>query len=177
MSPVQASFGIIGIGNVLMGDDALGPYLISLLQSRWEWPEAVELVDAGTPGPELSLIMQPFKSIIVIDAIDIGAAPGTLARLSREQIMAAVSAKQTPHDPGLTAALQQLELMESGPAEIVLLGAAPDRTNLNTGLSKSMRSALPGLLEMVIQELAQHKIFPKKRATPLPENIWWEKKA
>lgn len=178
MRSKKAEFGIIGIGNVLLGDDALGPYAISLLQSRWEWPEDVELIDAGTPGPELALLMQPFKCVIVIDAVDTGASPGALSRLNRGQVISApVSPGRTPHDPGLTAALLQLELMESGPDEIILLGMTVDRTRLEIGLSHSVRSALPKLLDMVIRELESHGIFPKKREKPLPENIWWEKKS
>jgi hydrogenase maturation protease len=167
--------GIIGIGNVLMGDDALGPYAVSLLQSRWEWPDRVELIDGGTPGPELAFIMQPFQIALVIDSVDTGAPPGTLARLEKDALIAAaVSPGRTPHDPGLTAAIQQLELMGNGPDNIVLLGLTPDPTNTGSGLSRTVFSAIPELLKAVISEVERVGIRPEKRANPLPENIWWE---
>jgi len=173
----SAFLGIFGIGNVLMGDDAIGPYTINLLQSRWEWPETIDLIDAGTPGPELASLMQPYKIVVVIDAVDTCAAPGTLVRLEREALMdASPWPLRTPHDPGLTAALLQFELMENGPGEITLLGVVPDRTNTDVALSSAARSVLPGLLELVMQVLAKHGIFPKEREKNLPENIWWERK-
>lgn len=178
MTSGPAAFGVIGIGNVLMGDDAIGPYVIGLLQSRWEWPETVDLIDGGTPGPELAGMLQPYAVVVVVDAIDTGAVPGTLARLGREALTAAaLSPARTPHDPGLTAALLQLELLETGPRDITLLGLAPDRTNTETGLSSAARSALPGLLALVLEELARHGISPTPRDPPLPEKIWWEKRA
>ena len=177
MTSGPASFGVLGIGNVLMGDDAIGPYAISLLQSRWEWPETVHLIDAGTPGPELALMMQSFAVVVVVDAVNTGAVPGTLVRLGREALAAAApSPARTPHDPGLTAALLQLELLEDRPRDVTLLGVAPDRNNTDTGLSLAARSALPGLMAMVMEELARHGIFPQERDNPLPEDIWWERK-
>jgi len=177
MTSFPAGFGVVGIGNVLIGDDAIGPYVISLLKSRWEWPETVELIDAGTPGSELAFIIQPFATVVVIDVVNTGAAPGTLVRLGLDALTAPSSAPgRTSHDPGLTAALRQLNVMDDRPREIALVGMTPDPANEGTGLSPAALSALPALLEMIMGELARHGIFPKKREVPLPENIWWEKK-
>ena len=33
--------GVLGLGNVLMGDDALGPYVIGLLSARYRFEEGV----------------------------------------------------------------------------------------------------------------------------------------
>ena len=45
---------IIGLGNVLMGDDGLGPTAVMQLAAEYDFPEEVKLLDLGTPG--LSLI-------------------------------------------------------------------------------------------------------------------------
>ena len=37
-----------GIGNVLLGDDGLGPYVIRLLESQYEFSDEIELADLGT---------------------------------------------------------------------------------------------------------------------------------
>ena len=42
-----------GIGNVLLGDDGVGPYIAQLVASRYEFDEAVEVVDLGTPALDL----------------------------------------------------------------------------------------------------------------------------
>lgn len=169
--------GIIGIGNVLLGDDAVGPYAIALLESQWEWPERVTLLDAGTPGPELATLLEPFTAVIILDAVDTEYPAGTLVRLERTAILEGLTAKmRTPHDPGLTAALSQLELLGCGPSEVCLLGIVPDRGNMEAFLSPAARSALPGLLEMVVEEAGTYCGPPRRREAPLPENIWWESK-
>jgi hydrogenase maturation protease len=43
--------GVLGVGNVLMGDDGIGPFVLKILESRYEFPPNVVLHDLGTPGP------------------------------------------------------------------------------------------------------------------------------
>ena len=171
------TLGIIGIGNVLLGDDAIGPYAVGLLQSRWEWPEMVAFLDAGTPGPELATLLECYDAVIIVDAVDAEHPPGTLVRLERPALLEGQSAEmRTPHDPGLTAALLHLELLGHGPSKVCLVGMVPDRANKDAVLSPAARSALPGLLDMVVEEVANLCGLPSKREVPLPEDIWWEKR-
>jgi len=169
--------GIIGIGNVLMGDDAIGPYAIAVLESKWEWPETVAFLDAGTPGPELATLLESYDTVIILDAVDMEYPPGTLVRLEHQDILEGQTAKmRTPHDPGLAAALLHLELLGHGPSKVCLLGMVPDRANTDAVLSQAARSALPGLLEVVVDEATKFCGPPTRRETPLPENMWWERR-
>ncbi len=45
---------VIGLGNVLMGDDAFGPYVAHLLDGWYEWPDDVQVVEVGTQGLDLT---------------------------------------------------------------------------------------------------------------------------
>ncbi len=49
---MTASFriGVLGVGNILMGDDGIGPFLVRILEARYEFPPNVVLHDLGTPG-------------------------------------------------------------------------------------------------------------------------------
>ncbi len=175
MRKCRTQLGIIGLGNVLMGDDALGPHSVALLASRWEWPDSVALLDLGTPGPELAQLLLPFEKVVVVDSVNTGAQPGSVARIGHSELTAAPEpGTRTPHDPGLVMAMRQLELTGDGPAEITLLGVVPENLDTGAGLSPTVRAALPALLEAVVAEAASHAIIPKKRAFPLPENLWWE---
>jgi hydrogenase maturation protease len=42
--------GVLGVGNVLMGDVGIGPFVVKILESRSEFPSNVELHHLGTPG-------------------------------------------------------------------------------------------------------------------------------
>jgi hydrogenase maturation protease len=68
---------VIGCGNVLRGDDAAGPAVISRLQSR-RLPPAVRCVDCGTAGMDAAVAMRGCDEVVVVDACRSGSEPGTL---------------------------------------------------------------------------------------------------
>ncbi len=76
---------IIGCGNLLRGDDGVGPILIRRL---WEigLPEGVRVADGGTAGMDVAFQMRGAGRVIIVDACRTGAAPGTLYRVPGEQI-------------------------------------------------------------------------------------------
>ena len=48
---------IIGIGNVLTGDDAIGPHVVRVVEARYALPADVQVIDAGTPGYDLTAFL------------------------------------------------------------------------------------------------------------------------
>lgn len=71
---------VIGCGNILRGDDAVGPTLIRHL---WEQgvPDDVTLVDGGTAGMDVAFKMRGARSVILIDAAATGVEPGTIYKV------------------------------------------------------------------------------------------------
>lgn len=71
---------VVGCGNLLRGDDGVGPILIRHL---WDGgvPEGVRLVDGGTAGMDVSFQMRGAERVIIIDACTSGAAPGTVFKV------------------------------------------------------------------------------------------------
>ncbi len=45
---------VLGVGNALMSDDGLGPYVVRVLEAFYEFPADVEVIDVGTPGLDLT---------------------------------------------------------------------------------------------------------------------------
>ncbi len=68
---------IIGCGNLLRGDDGVGPVLIRHL---WEQgiPPEVQIADGGTAGMDVAFRMDGMPEVVIIDACRTGAEPGTL---------------------------------------------------------------------------------------------------
>lgn len=68
---------MVGVGNPLRGDDAVGPALVERLYGKIE----ADLLDVGeVPESYLSRItdLQP-DTVLILDAVDVGAKPGSLA--------------------------------------------------------------------------------------------------
>ncbi len=76
---------IIGCGNLLRGDDAVGPILIRHL---WEigLPDGVRCADGGTGGMDVAFQMRGVPEVILIDACRSGSEPGSIFQLPGEEV-------------------------------------------------------------------------------------------
>ena len=71
---------IAGVGNVLLGDDGVGPYIINLLKARYSFGPDVELEDFGTPALDFIDHIVEREALVVIDSVNNGEAPGEIGR-------------------------------------------------------------------------------------------------
>ena len=178
MAEKKGKIGVVGIGNVLMGDDAAGPYLIKLLKAGWDWPEGAELADAGTAGLALPELLEGYTAVILVDTVEDEGGAGSVCRYDREALLSSPGTRaRTPHDAGLRDALILSELAGNGPREVVLIGVVPECTGRGVGLSRPVRRAMALLEAAVTDELARLEVRVTRKANPLPPDLWWERPA
>ena len=72
----MARTAVIGVGNDLMGDDSIGPHVVRALMKKRTLPPDIELIDEGRGGMRLVHHMKEMDRILLIDAADVGEAPG-----------------------------------------------------------------------------------------------------
>lgn len=168
-SPIR----VLGVGNVLTGDDGLGPTIIAMLEAGWEKHPGVSIIDVGTPGLDFTPYLENARAVIVVDTVS-GDHPGTLKIWRNEELLRSPPiARTNPHEPGLREALMATELTDSSPKEIVLLGVVPETTAAGTRLSPAVEAAIPELLDRVLAELRRLDHEPKKRKDPISPDLWW----
>ena len=176
--------GILGLGSVLMGDDAVGPYAVEVLTARWTLPPEVSALDAGTPGPDLADYLVDLDAAIVVDTVRVPgeswlkgqpAHAGELRIFRRNEVMALPTApRMSPHDPDLRQALLTAELSGRAPEEVLVVGVVPGRVELGTGLSPAVRRALSAVEAVVVAELRRLGVEPVRKARAAAPRIWWE---
>jgi hydrogenase maturation protease len=172
----MARIGVLGIGNVLMGDDALGPYVVKLLEAGYELPPAVEVLELGTPGADLSLHLEGLEVAVVVDTVKVRGAPGELRLLDKAQLLATnPTLPASPHEPGLREALFTLEFRGGSPGEVRLVGVIPAIVEMEVGLSPPVRAAVPAALDAVLRQLAALGAPATPRARPRAPDLWWER--
>ncbi|MGV0646518.1 MULTISPECIES: hydrogenase maturation protease [Mycolicibacterium] len=71
---------VVGCGNLLRGDDGVGPILVRHLWERGV-PDGARLVDGGTAGMDVAFQMKGAKRVVIVDAAATGAAPGTVYKV------------------------------------------------------------------------------------------------
>ena len=166
---------VLGLGNVLAGDDALGPWVIQQLLSAWDFPPDVRVQDLGTPGLDLHPYLADCEHVILVDVVRSDGAPGELRLYDRDQILAHPPGIRTsPHAPGVKEALLALEFADSGPQEVLLVGVIPGQVASKVGLSPAVRAAVDLAVDAVVTELNRVGHAPTRRADPVPPDIWWE---
>jgi hydrogenase maturation protease len=167
---------VLGIGNVLMGDDALGPSAVRRLQADYEFPESVRVHEIGTPGLDLVPHIDGVDVLILIDTVRASGLPGDVKLFRRDEILAhPPQPRVSPHDPGLKETLLTLEFAGRAPREVLLVGVVPASTAQGVGLSPPVREALPAVVEEVVSELERHGQTARRREAPVAAENWWER--
>jgi len=167
---------VIGQGNVLLGDEALGPEVVRLLESRYELPPGVEVLEIGTQGLDLVPFLHDAEAVISVNSLHGVGAPGEVRVLDRAAILAAdAEYRMSPHAFGLKGHLLTLEFSGAGPRQAWVVGAIPLDVELRSGLSRTMKMAVAPVLAEVLNLLALLGAAPTPRETPLPLDLWWDK--
>jgi hydrogenase maturation protease len=167
------NIAIFGIGNVLIGDDAAGPTIVSYLQSHYEFPANVFIEDLGTPSLDLAARMGGHDAVIFVDAVSAKGEPGEIRQYDRAQIIKnPPSIRMSPHDPSLKETCMMVELLPDGPSFITLIGIIP-RTLDQFGLSDEVQSAVPIAATRVLDELSRLGVTAIPRETAIEPQMFW----
>ena len=143
---------VLGLGNVLCGDDGVGAVAVHLLERRYRFPDGVQVLDGGTLGLSLLPLVEQAKVAILVDAIRTGEAPGTLVRLEGDAVALAVAERLSVHQVGVADLLEAARWRGRYPPRLVLLGIVPASLELGVGRTAAVEAALPALVEAVVAE-------------------------
>lgn len=144
---------VLGLGNVLLGDDGLGPVALARLEREYRFAPEVRLVDGGTLGLTLLDELAQARHAILVDAVATDEPPGTLVRLDGEAVRDAVRERLSVHQVGVADLLDVARLVGCYPDSVVLLGLVPGSLGLHVGRTAAVESALSGLVSAVAREV------------------------
>ncbi len=144
---------IIGCGNLLRGDDAAGPVLIRRL---WEigLPAGVHCADGGTGGMDVAFQMRGVPNVILVDASNTGAEPGTIYCVPGEEV------EQTPPLTGINLhcfrwdhalAFGRWLLKEEYPKNITVYLIEAANLEFGAELSTPVKAAIERLAEKLLE--------------------------
>ena len=163
------SIVLVGIGNILFKDEGVGVYAGKYLEENYSFEPDIEIVDGGTLGFKLMTYYQSHDRVVIIDTVSAKGAPGTVRRLSAEELMSLGTERQTAHEVEVVEMLEICSLLDQM-AEVSVIGILPeDIESVNIGLTKSISEAFPALIAETLRELedAGVRITPKAQKTAL----------
>lgn len=142
---------VVGCGNILFQDDGFGPRAAQEL-SEYELPPDVRVIDAGTGAPHLifTLLDETVKKLIILDAIDWRAKPGTLRKFSVDELPRGKFVDA--HNWSLSEPLHALK----DKVDIVVIGCQPAKVSdpdIEISLTEEVEKAIPEAIRIVFKEL------------------------
>jgi len=163
-----------GIGNILLGDDGVGPYVARLLTARYEFDEGVEVADLGTPALDLVDQISAKDAVILIDSIDTDAAPGTVLLYRKADIVRHSSGvRMDTHSPALVDTLLGADFFGIAPASVLLVGIKSGSYEAGCSLSEPVIASLDQVIAEVLRELDRLDVGYVSREHPAELRIWW----
>ena len=144
---------VLGIGNTILTDEAAGVRAVEALERAYRLPENVLAIDGGTSGMEMIEDLSNLDFLIVLDVVKAGVPPGTVVKIAGDEIPIFFRQKLSPHQIALPDVLASLELLDTMPKEIVVLGVEPVSLELGMEMTPTVAEKIPVLAAMAADEL------------------------
>ena len=147
---------ILGLGNILLGDEGVGVRVAEQLLSQ-SLPYGIEVIDGGTAGYELINLFEGREKVIIVDAVKTDDKPGSIYKMDLSVIQDDTTIPLSLHQIGLKNVFKMASLMDINP-EVTLVGIVPkDYQTYKIGLSREAEQAIPLAIETIFQEIDQQK--------------------
>lgn len=168
----QALIG--GIGNVLLGDDGVGPYVVRLLESLYSFDERIELLDLGTPALDLTHQIVDLRSLIFVDSVSSDDPAGTVLLYRKDDLLRDTPAQRLdPHAPALSECLMTAAMLGAMPEHVLLVGIVGMCYEPGDPLSVAVRQSVGLAIDAILQELQEHGFNFQRKSAPDEPQIWW----
>lgn len=143
---------VIGLGNLLMGDDGAGIHVIRELQGL-RLPDHVDLIDGGTAGVGLVDILSSYRRVIIIDAIaNQGAGPSNIRLFPPDDlILRKGEGDYSIHDVELTSILSLMNGLEMEIPDITIIGIPAVTITPGIDLSEGCSRLIPEAIDLIMK--------------------------
>jgi len=146
---------VLGVGNILFTDEGVGVRAVEKLIEDYEFSDNVELMDGGTLGTRLMDPIMNCDLLIVVDAVLGDGPPGSIYRLTGDDLRKSIAFKNSMHQTDLVDTLIYCELAGHRP-DAVVVGIEPyDYRTMSVEVSEVSRQRMPEIAEKVLEEIAK----------------------
>jgi len=155
----QPKIIILGIGNLLLGDEGVGIQLVRMLNKDDLNYANLEIIDGGI-CPEFASFVGDADKLIIVDAIKGGKEPGTIYRLGTDAVITELPMPLGSHQANIIDSLKILRAIGKGPQDIIIIGIEPKAMDYGLELSPEVKEKLVELKKIVAAEIQKSKSPP-----------------
>ncbi len=162
---MSKNIALIGMGNIVFHDEGLGTYLAKYLETNYEIPSNLIVVDGGILGFKLMSYYQEYDKVLIIGTNSKDGESGSISRYSGEEMMAMGNTRQTANEVELTMMLEICSFHEEmGEVELVTM-IPEDIIDVCNGLTDTILHKMPKLLDVTLLALKDEGIILKSKAS------------
>ena len=144
---------VLGVGNILYTDEGVGVRVVEKLEAEYDFSDNVTLMDGGTLGNKLMHPIMSHDFLIVVDAVLGGDVPGSVYRLTGDDLRKSLAFNNSLHQTDLVDTLIICGMVGKRP-EAVIIGIEPkDYSTMSIDLSDVSLRVLPRVAEIVLDEI------------------------
>jgi len=138
---------ILGIGNILMGDEGVGVHTIKALEGK-SFSEDVDILDGGTGGFHLMAYFQEYENVIMIDATMDKKPTGTVS-LIEPKFASDFPKTLSAHDIGLKDMIESITILGKVPKIYLITVTIDTIKSMYMELSPKIKDAIPEVIKKV----------------------------
>lgn len=147
---------VLGIGNTLLSDEGVGVRMLGWLQTQYPELAGIRYLDGGTLSFTLAPYIEDADELIVVDAAELHAAPGTVEVFTDTAMdRFAGKTKRSVHEVSLGDLLAIAHLTGSMPKHRALIAIQPLEVDWGDELSDPVSQALPLAASRILGLLAE----------------------
>jgi hydrogenase maturation protease len=147
---------ILGIGNLLLRDEGVGIHVVSRMM-KMHLPQNIAVVDGATATWDVVSLADGADRLIIVDAVKGGGAPGTIYRLSLDDVAVDAGEPLSLHHIGLPQMLDVCSLIGSKPLTVII-GVEPKEIDFGMELSPEIEERVPEIIELILEETIEKTV-------------------
>ena len=146
---------VLGIGNTLLGDEGAGIHALRALAARAVDLPGVEYLDGGTLSFTLAAAIEEADQLIVLDAAQLNAGPGTVQLFADDAMARFLGSrrKASVHEVGLIDLMVMARLAGRFPERRALIGIQPEYLDWAEAPTPAVAAAIPQVCDLALEVL------------------------
>lgn len=159
------TIGILGIGNLLLGDEGFGVHCVQHIEQHYDIPENICVFDGGTAGILLAPFIEQCDRLFVLDVIALDDEPGAVHSFTEEDVRAGnIQTRMSPHQIGMLEILDICKIRGKVPEQVQFITVVPQTLEPGMDLSPLIAGRVTDVIDILMQSLAKLSVsLPEKK--------------
>lgn len=151
----EKRIGVLGIGNMLLGDEGFGVHCVHALEEQYACPEHIRVFDGGTAGILLAPFIEECDYLFVVDVVALDDAPGSVHCFTDEDVRSgSIQTRMSPHQIGMLEILDICAIRGQVPERIQFITVVPQQLEPGMELTPLLQQRVGDVLGILLEQLA-----------------------